>query len=49
MRVVTNLDIVVQHALLPAYGMKWHKEPMTDIWDNWLAPYYDRRRAAPPP
>lgn len=37
----TALDVVVKHADLPSYGLKWHKEPMT-IWAEWLDPYLGR-------
>ena len=31
-------QVVVKHADLPSYGLKWHKEPMS-IWSEWLDPY----------
>jgi hypothetical protein len=43
MTVTTALDMVVQHANLPTYGLQWHKEPMTiKIWSDWLEPFSGR-------
>ena len=41
MAVTTALDVVVLHADLPSYGLKWHKEPMS-LWAEWLEPYFGR-------
>jgi len=41
MSVTTALDVVVQHANLPAFGLQWHKEPMS-IWSDWLEPFVGR-------
>ena len=45
--IVTATKVVALHANLPKYGLTWHKEPMKDIWDEWLKPYLGKSLADP--
>lgn len=45
--IVTATKVEVLHANLPTYGLMWHKEPMKDIWDDWLKPYLGKSLADP--